>query len=62
MSGSETLLVLVVALLLFGGKRMPELARAAGRMLRNLRRAWEEVKRQMGVDLEDSDKKPPKVG
>ena len=56
MSGSEILLVLVAALLLFGGKRMPELARSAGRILRDLRRAWEEMKRQIGAEVDDDEK------
>ncbi len=60
MSGSELLVVLLVALFLFGGKRLPEIARTAGRTIRDLRRMWEETKRQMGLDLMDDIKPPAK--
>lgn len=65
MSGSELLIVLLVALFLFGGKRLPDIARTAGKTIRDLRRMWEETKRQMGLDLLDDDKpsankRPPK--
>jgi len=58
LSGSELLVVLLVALFLFGGKKLPEIARTAGRTIRDFRRMWEETKRQLGLDLMD-DIKPP---
>jgi len=60
MGGSELLFILVVALILFGGKRLPELARTWGRTLREMRRAWIEIKRQMGLDLMDDVRRPPR--
>ena len=65
MSGSELLIVLLVALFLFGGKRLPDIARTTGKTIRDLRRMWEETKRQMGLDLLDDEKpsankRPPK--
>jgi sec-independent protein translocase protein TatA len=59
MSGSELLLVAVVAFILFGGKRMPEILRTWGRTVRDFRRAFEEMKRQMGLDEFDDIKSPP---
>jgi sec-independent protein translocase protein TatA len=39
----EIALILVVALLLFGGKKLPELAKAMGRSLNELKRGMQEV-------------------
>ncbi|NQT35681.1 twin-arginine translocase TatA/TatE family subunit [bacterium] len=50
MSGSEILIIMVVALLLFGGKRLPELLRTWGKLLRELRRNYRQFRRQIGLD------------
>lgn len=39
--------VLVIALLVFGGKRLPELSRNLGRTLRSFQRGWQEVKDEL---------------
>lgn len=59
MGGSELIVVLIAALILFGGKRLPELARHWGRAIRDISRMWEETKRQMGLDLLDDIKSGP---
>lgn len=59
MGGSELIFVVVVALILFGGKRLPELMRSWGRQVRQMQRAWEEIKRQMGLDVIDEVSRPP---
>ncbi len=46
----ELLLILLVVLLLFGGKRIPEVARSLGKGMAEIRRAMHEVQRE--VDLE----------
>ncbi len=46
----ELLVILLVALLLFGGKRIPEIARSLGKAMGDVRRAINEVQRE--VDLE----------
>lgn len=46
----ELLVILLVALLLFGGKRIPEIARSLGKSMGDFRRAIHEVQRE--VDLE----------
>ena len=38
---------------------MPEIARTWGRTIRDFRRAFEEMKRQMGLDEFDDFKSPP---
>ena len=50
MSGSEILIIMVVALLLFGGKRLPELMRTWGKLMRELRRNYRQFRRQIGLD------------
>jgi sec-independent protein translocase protein TatB len=44
---SEILLILVVALLVFGPKRLPEIAQSLGRALGEFRRTLDDVKREM---------------
>jgi len=43
----EMLMVLAAALMLFGAKRLPEIARALGRALETFRRAADEVKNEI---------------
>lgn len=43
----ELIIVLVIVLLLFGGKKLPELSRSMGRSIREFRKATEEA------DVED---------
>ena len=49
---SELLFVAVLALLIFGPKRLPELSQAAGRMVTKLRRATTDLKRTYEAELE----------
>ena len=49
----ELLLVLVVALLVVGPARLPELGRSIGRGLRELRKAQDEVRRSIQVSLDE---------
>jgi sec-independent protein translocase protein TatA len=49
--GGEMVLVLIVVLILFGGERMPELARGLGKTLREIKKATsgveDEIKRAL---------------
>jgi sec-independent protein translocase protein TatA len=47
MGGGEIMLILGVVLLLFGGKKLPELARGHGKGLRDFKDASEGVKREL---------------
>ncbi len=47
MGGSEIVVILGVALLLFGGKKLPELARGLGKGIREFKDASEGVKREI---------------
>ena len=50
----ELLVIMLVILLLFGSKRLPELARGIGKGIRQFRKAMEDVKDE--IDLSDIDK------
>lgn len=53
----ELLLILALALIVLGPKKLPELARALGKGMAELRRATDEIKdefRQMENDIQDS--------
>lgn len=50
---SEMLLIVFVALLLFGGKKLPELARGLGRGIREFKDASESIKRDISQQIND---------
>jgi sec-independent protein translocase protein TatA len=47
LSGSEILLVLLVALLLFGSKSIPDVARMMGKGVREFRKATSEIQKEI---------------
>lgn len=55
---TEITLILVVILLLFGGKRIPELARALGKASYEYKKAKEIIKKEAEGLTENSDEKP----
>lgn len=48
---SELVVIGLIALVILGPKRLPEMARAAGRWIARLRRFVDDVKRDMGSEL-----------
>ncbi len=46
----EILVIFLLVLVLFGPDRLPELARQLGRGVRQLRRASDELKKQLNLD------------
>jgi len=54
----ELLLILVIALLVVGPTRLPELGRSIGKGLREIRKAQDEVKRTIQVNLDEPVTKP----
>lgn len=56
----EVLLILVLALLIFGPKRLPEVGRTIGKGLSEFRRASSDLKRTVNAELAlDEDERPP---
>ena len=59
----ELLLILVVALLVLGPKRLPEIARSLGRGMAEFRRASSELRHSLNAPLEEpSEKERSKAG
>jgi len=56
----ELLLILVIALIVVGPQRLPTLGRSIGRGLREIRKAQDEVKRTIQVNLDEAPAGDPK--
>ncbi len=56
--GSEWILILLVVLLFFGGKKIPDLMRGIGRGVREFNDAKENVKNEIDLGMRDKDKTP----
>ena len=52
---TELIVILVLALIVFGPKRLPEIGRSIGRSLREFRRASDEIRGEIERDLDDDD-------
>jgi len=53
LAGPDLLVILAIALIVFGPKKLPELARTIGKAMGELRKTTEEVKETIGIkDLE----------
>jgi len=49
----EIVIILAIALLLFGGKKLPELARGLGRGLRHFKEEVQGVKNEIGASIDE---------
>ncbi len=56
----ELLVILVVALLVLGPKKLPEIARSLGRGMAEFRRASNEFTRTLSASLDEPPAAPPK--
>ncbi len=54
---SELIVILVIALLIFGAKRLPEIAGAAAKSVSSFKKGLREIEDEIGKDDEKSDKK-----
>lgn len=52
----ELIVIFVVALLVFGPKRLPELAKALGKGMGELKRAFQDVRGQVETEFEEANK------
>ena len=55
----ELMLILVVALLVVGPRRLPEIGRSLGKGLREIRKAQNEVRKTIQVELDDEPRPAP---
>lgn len=56
--GGEMIMIFLVILLLFGGQRMPELAKGLGKSIREFKKATSGVEDQIRQAIEDAPEKP----
>jgi sec-independent protein translocase protein TatA len=59
LGGWEVLLILFVVLLLFGAKKIPELARGLGRGIREFKDATNEIKNEVNKGIDDDTTSKP---
>ena len=52
----EIILILLLALIIFGPKRLPEMGRTIGSSLKEFRRATSDLRQELEVDLEEEPK------
>jgi sec-independent protein translocase protein TatA len=56
----ELLLIFLVALLLFGSNRIPDIARSLGKGISEFKRAMEDTKNEINRSIEEADR--PRIG
>ena len=59
--GSEWILILLVVLLFFGGKKIPDLMRGIGKGVREFNDAKENVKNEIDAGMREKDNPVPKT-
>ena len=58
----QILVILVVVLLIFGPRRLPDLARNMGQSIKEFRKGLRELKRDMELDIDDEEEVRPSKG
>lgn len=58
LGGPEIALILFLILLLFGAKRLPELARGFGKSIREFKKATSDVENDIRTAIDESEPKP----
>jgi TatA/E family protein of Tat protein translocase len=58
LGGPELLLILVVALIVFGPRKLPEIGKSMGKMLVEFRRASNDFKRTIETEVESEKNRP----
>ncbi len=57
LGGQELVLILLIILLLFGAKKLPELAKGLGKGMREFKKAQSEIEDEINRAAEDTPKK-----
>ncbi|MBN1278769.1 MAG: twin-arginine translocase TatA/TatE family subunit [Chlorobium sp.] len=57
LGGQELILILLIILLLFGAKKLPELAKGLGRGMKEFKKAQNEIEDEFNKVMEDTPKK-----
>ncbi|MBU0700840.1 twin-arginine translocase TatA/TatE family subunit [bacterium] len=53
----EIIVILIIALIVVGPRKLPEIGRALGRGLREIKKATDEIKDQMSLEIKNIDEK-----
>jgi sec-independent protein translocase protein TatA len=61
-SGQEIIILALVVLLLFGAKKIPEVARGLGKGLREFKKAADDIKREINESAPDVKKEINEIG
>jgi len=59
--GPELLMVMVIVLVLFGGKKLPEFARGLGKSLREIKKATSGVEEEFKRAMDDEPERPKTI-
>lgn len=59
MGWPEIVIVIVVFILLFGAKKLPELARGVGKSIKEFKKATSNIEDEVRAAIEDEPKAPP---
>ena len=60
LGGGEIILILALVLILFGAKKLPELAKGLGTGIKEFKKATRDVTEEMHSAMEESPHQPPK--
>ncbi|HKK42360.1 MAG TPA: twin-arginine translocase TatA/TatE family subunit, partial [Bacteroidales bacterium] len=53
MSGQEIFIIIIVALLLFGAEKLPEIAKGLGKGMRDFKKATDDIRRELETSTQD---------
>ena len=53
MSGQEIFVIIIVALLLFGAEKLPDIAKTLGKGMRDFKKATDEIRRELETSTQD---------
>ena len=54
----ELVIILVIALIIFGPKKLPEIGRGIGKAMREFKTATTEIQKDISIDLDEEKPKP----
>ena len=59
LGGQEIILILVIALIVFGPRKLPEIGKSVGRMMAEFRKASNDFRRTLEEEVEAEKERPP---
>jgi sec-independent protein translocase protein TatA len=59
---TELIIILVIVLLLFGARRIPEIARSMGQGIREFKKATKDISNEVNASIQSPDDDPDRSG